>query len=107
MQNNPSPKKEHFTGHVVVDNHNHVLGQVSDVIYDDSSNEPTWMVVKPGFLRAEHYAPVEGSYVAQDGRIIVSFDKHWLKTAPKAEGRHVLDRATIRQLEDHYDISSN
>ena len=106
-QSDSSAKPEHLTGHQVVDSNHRVLGEVSDVLYDDASNEARWMVIKPGMLRAGHYAPVEGSYVTNDGRVVVPFDKHWLHTAPKATGLHVLDSGTLRQLTEHYDLSSN
>ncbi len=100
-------KSEKFTGHRVVDPDGHALGEVSDVIYDDAQDEPTWMVVKPGLIRAEHYAPVAGSYTTDDGRLVVPFDKELLKKAPKASGAHVLDSHTIELLEQHYEISSH
>lgn len=114
MQNqpqNPPPdsgrKSEQYTGHQVVDTEGHALGEVSDVIYDDATNEPVWMVVKPGLIRAQHYAPIEGSYTTDDGRVVVPFDKNWLKKAPKATGSHVLDGATVEELERHYETSAS
>jgi sporulation protein YlmC with PRC-barrel domain len=109
MQNeipNSDRKSEKFTGHQVVDPDGHVLGEVSDVVYDDSTNEPAWMVVNPGLIQAEHYAPIVGSYTTDDGRIVVPFDKSQLKKAPKATGSHVLDAATVDELERHYETST-
>lgn len=100
-------KSEKYTGHQVVDPDGNTLGEVSDVIYDDVTNEPTWMVVNPGLIQAEHYAPIEGSYTTDDGRVVVPFDKSWLKKAPKATGNHVLDSSTIRELEHHYEIPAH
>jgi len=104
---NADRKSETYTGHQVVDPDGHTLGEVSDVIYDDSTNEPAWMVVNPGLVRAEHYAPIEGSYTTDDGRVVVPFDKNWLKKAPKASGSHVLDDATVKELEDHYETPAH
>ena len=100
-------KSEKFTGHQVVDPEGNTLGEVSDVIYDDVTNEPAWIVVNPGLIRAEHYAPVEGSYTTDDGRVVVPFDKDWLKKAPKATGSHVLDGSTVAELERHYETTAH
>ncbi len=99
-------KSERYTGHEVIDPNGNKLGEVSDVIYDDDSDEPTWIVIKPGALRAEHYAPIEGSYTTDEGRVVIPFEKSWLKKAPKATGDHVLDAETERELEKHYETSA-
>ncbi|MEP1124067.1 MAG: PRC-barrel domain-containing protein [Ilumatobacter sp.] len=98
----PRNPSESYTGHEVIGSDGETVGKVTDVVYDDTTNQPTWLVVKPGFLRAEHYAPVEGSYTTEDGNIVLPFDKQWLKAAPVASGDHVMDSGLQRDLVHHY-----
>ena len=93
-----------YTGHQVVDQHGDVVGTVSDVFYDDARNEPTWLVVDPGLLRKERLVPVDGSYEAEDGRIIVPFDREWIKQAPAVDGRHYPDRTIRQHAAQHFEI---
>ena len=47
-----------YTGHQVIDEHGEPVGTVSDVFYDDeTSTEPTWLVVDPGVFRKERLVP--------------------------------------------------
>lgn len=97
-----------YTGHDVVDEHGDGIGRVVDVIYtdpttsDDGSMVPNWLVVDPGPLRAAHYVPISGSYVTESGQVVVPWDKRWVKSAPKANGDHLLTNDQIAELEQHY-----
>ena len=97
-----------YTGHHVLDEHGDDIGRVVDVIYtdpdhtDDGSMIPHWLVVDPGPLRAAHYVPIEGSYVTEAGAVVVPWEKRWVKSAPKANGDHVLTNTTLTELEQHY-----
>ena len=105
----PPHTRPTYTGHHVIDEHGHDIGRVADVIYtdptttDDGSMVPHWLVVDPGVLRAAHYVPVDGSYVTEDGQVVVPWDKNWIKSAPKANGDHVLTNDQITELEQHYE----
>lgn len=98
----PQHPSESYTGHDVIGSDGESIGKVTDVIYDDGSNDPAWLVVKSGLLRSEHYAPVEGSYTTDDGSIVVPFDKQWVKAAPTATGAHVMDSTLQHELTGHY-----
>ena len=97
-----------YTGHHVLDEHGNEIGRVVDVIYtdpttsDDGSMTPNWLVVDPGLLRAAHYVPIDGSYVTGTGQVVVPWEKRWIKSAPKANGDHLLTDAQIAELEQHY-----
>lgn len=91
-----------FTGRAVLDEHGMPLGTVTDVVYDARGESPEYLVVDPGVLRAAHYVPVRGAYAAQDGEVIVPWDRHWFKLAPKADRDHVLGPVDRRTLEVHY-----
>jgi hypothetical protein len=92
-------------GHVMIDEHQQKVGKVTDVIYDDGGHA-RWAVVDPGVLRAEHFVPVEGSYVADDGTVVVPFGKDMVTSAPKVPRDHVLEPEVERQLEDHYELGT-
>ena len=92
-----------LTGHPVVDDHQEKVGTVSDVLYDEEG-EPRWAVVDPGVMRAEKFVPVEGSYLSEDGEMVIPYSKDQVKHAPKAPRDHVLDSRTEVVLEEHYEV---
>jgi hypothetical protein len=100
-----------YTGHHVLDERGDEVGRVIDVIYtdpstsDDGSMTPSWLVVDPGVLRAAHYVPIEGSYITDAGALVVPWDKRWIKSAPKANGDHLLTSDQITDLEQHYALA--
>ena len=97
-----------YTGHHVLDERGDDIGRVVDVIYtdpdntDDGSMTPHWLVVDPGLLRSAHYVPIEGSYISDDGAVVIPWDKRWVKSAPKASGDHLLTHDQVVELEQHY-----
>ncbi len=95
-----------FRGHQVIDTKGDTVGTVTDVLYDADAQpeKPSWMVVNPGIFRAEHYVPIDGAYATKDDRIVVPFDKRWIKAAPKASGDHVLNAPIRRELQVHYNL---
>ena len=95
-----------FRGHQVIDTKGDTVGTVTDVLYDgnEKPEKPSWMVVNPGIFRSEHYVPIDGAYATKDDRIVVPFDKRWIKAAPKASGNHVLDAPVRRELQVHYKL---
>jgi hypothetical protein len=108
MSTSPDHPRSHdtptnLTGHVVVDDHHEKVGTVSDVLYDDGG-EPRWAVVDPGVMRPEKFVPVEGSYVTDDGEMVIPYGKDQVKHSPKAPRDHVLDSRTEFVLEEHYEV---
>jgi hypothetical protein len=99
-----------YTGHRVVDEQGHELGKVVDVVYDDGpsrrtdTQEPDFLVVDPGMLRAAHYLPVAGTWRTDDGTIVSPWGKDTIRSAMKAGGDHMLTRDQRRSLEQHYAI---
>jgi uncharacterized protein YrrD len=91
-----------YTGRRVLDEHGLGLGSVTDVVEDADGRTPQYLVVDPGPLRAAHYVPVAGSYSTTDDRIVVAWDKQWVRHAPKAKRHHDLDPHERRRLEIHY-----
>lgn len=93
-----------FTGSQVLDPNGQPLGTVSDVVYDGPNASPTWMVVKQGLFRAEHFVPVRGSYRTETDRVVVPFDRQQVKAAPKATGDHVVTSQKRALLVQHYHL---
>ena len=106
-----------YRGHRMVDATFEKIGTVTDVIYDDTMYDdmrdasttgapptptPTWLVVDPGMLRAEHYVPVADSYHSETGEIVVPWEKRRVTSAPKADKDHVLTDDVRRALTSHY-----
>ena len=89
-------------GRTVVDTHHIEVGTITDVVYDDVSSIPTWAIVKTGALRGEHYMPLAETYVADDGRLVVPFDKSSVKRAPRAGRDHVVTTDIAKELRDYY-----
>jgi sporulation protein YlmC with PRC-barrel domain len=102
MSNEPNAQ---FLGHHVVDTHDEQVGTITDVIYDQEAGKPTWLVVDPGIMRASRYVPVDRSYRAEDGSVVVPFEKRAITTAPKATGNHILTGEVESDLIDHYGVS--
>ncbi|MEO6653162.1 MAG: hypothetical protein ABIP17_10950 [Ilumatobacteraceae bacterium] len=100
-----------YVDHKLLDEHDHEVGTISDVIYGTSSDRPaddqadrtpTWLVVNPGLLRAAHYVPAGGSYRTDNGDVVVPWSTEWIKSAPKAESDHVVTDDLLAELTEHY-----
>jgi uncharacterized protein YrrD len=93
-------------GHPVLDLHGHEIGTISDVLYDEASDLPSWGVVNPGLLHANHYVPLTPpTYVSDTGAVVVPFDKKVILQAPKANRDHIITPVLQRELEHHYALT--
>jgi hypothetical protein len=99
-----TPQDLSLTGHTVLDDHHQKVGTVSDVLYDERG-EARWAVVNPGPMRAEHYVPVEGSYMTSEGAVVIPYGKEQVKSAAKASRDHVLESSVERELIEHYELT--
>jgi sporulation protein YlmC with PRC-barrel domain len=91
-----------YMGLAVQDEHGETIGSVSDVLYDESTQQPQWLVVNSGTLRADHFVPTEGSHTTDDGTLVVAFTKQMIKDAPKASGDHVITHDIDSELRQYY-----
>jgi hypothetical protein len=94
-----------YRGHRVVDDHHRPIGKVTDVIYDDAGIAK-WAVVSPGVFRAEHFLPLDNTYLSLEGNLVVPFDRRTVSRSPKAERDHVLSPITERALEHYYQLAA-
>ncbi|HWM22434.1 MAG TPA: PRC-barrel domain-containing protein [Ilumatobacteraceae bacterium] len=97
--------EEAYRGHRVVDDHHRPIGKVTDVIYDETGI-PKWAVVSPGVFRAEHFLPLDNTYLSLEGNLVVPFDKRTVSRSPKAERDHILSPITERALEQYYQLAA-
>ena len=65
-----------LNGVAVIDRQGHKIGKVVDVFHDLISGDAEWVAVKTGPLNAHHpFVPVQGTYRADNGDLVVPFDK--------------------------------
>jgi PRC-barrel domain len=95
-----------LTGLRVLDAHLESVGKVSDVIYDGRDLRPRWAVVKTGFVGGEHCVPLNNTYVADRGELVVPFDKFSIKRSPRVHRDHVLSPRLEHELRDYYGIAA-
>ena len=93
-----------YVGLTAQDEHGEKIGEVSDVLYDESTQRPEWLVVNPGTLRAEHFVPTEGAYTTDEGAVVVAYTKQMVKEAPKASGDHVITHDVEHELREYYAV---
>jgi len=95
-----------LTDRKVIDDHFETVGTVTDVIYDsEQAMEPRWAIVKTGVFGGERPTPLEGSYVADSGDLVVPFDRTTIKNAPKVPHDHVLTRSAEDEIAQYYEIT--
>jgi sporulation protein YlmC with PRC-barrel domain len=93
-----------YVGLGVQDEYGETIGSVSDVLYDESTQQPQWLVVNPGTLRADHFVPTEGSYTTEEGNVVVAYTKQMVKDGPKASGDHVITHEVEHELREYYTV---
>jgi hypothetical protein len=95
-----------LTGRVVRDNNLAKVGKVTDVIAEDGMNRRRWAVVQTGLFGAEHFVPLDDSYVDATGTLVVPLDKSTIKHAPKANHEHVMTIDLRREVRDYYSVAA-
>jgi sporulation protein YlmC with PRC-barrel domain len=94
-----------FSGHAVIDRHGTEVGTITDVVYDEITEQPTWGVVSQGALHSRHYIPLAPPvYVSDAGAVVVPYDKEDVLRAPKVHRNHVVTPTVRRELEHHYSL---
>jgi sporulation protein YlmC with PRC-barrel domain len=97
---------QQYSGHLVLDRHGAEVGTITDVVYDDVTDEPTWGVVSPGRLHAKHYVPlVPPVRLSEAGDVVVPYDKSDVLHAPKVHRDLVVTPMLRRELEHHYSLA--
>ena len=81
-----------------------VIGRVNDVLIDETAADDAWAVVSTGLLRSEHFVPLTAAYLADDGDVVVPYDKTTIKRAPRAD-EHVISSPVRAELAAYYGTS--
>jgi hypothetical protein len=95
----------HYRGSDVLDSDQRLIGTIDDVV-SDADGQPVWAVVDLGIMRSAHYLPISTGYLTESGHFVVPYDKHTVKSAPKARRDHVLDHDVERALIRHYELTA-
>ena len=104
--NEPSIDQPHYVGQEAIDQRGGKIGKVTDILSDDRTGQPAWVIVNTGVIRAEHYVPLVDAYETDEGRIVLAFDKNTIKNSPKAGREHVLMRSTEEELRRYYGLAA-
>jgi uncharacterized protein YrrD len=96
-----------LAGRPVQDPQGAKVGTVADVLFDDDvSSEPSWVVVGHGlFNLRKTLVPLQDAYSAEDGALVVAFDRDVVRHGPKASS----DRPTALEWQAanrHYGLAS-
>jgi hypothetical protein len=103
----PTEPNPTFSDAQVVDVQLQPIGKVTDVLFDDREFIPRWAIVKTGFFGGEHFVPLQNSYMDQEGRLVVPFEKAAIKRAPKPKsGDHVISPDVAKELREYYGVAA-
>ena len=58
---------DNWIGREAVDPQGNKVGEINDVLYDDVTGRPEWVVVKAGLLGGRSIAPIAGASIRQTG----------------------------------------
>ena len=95
----------HFTGHDVISTDGEKIGTAADVLFDETVNRPAWIRVDQGPFHTRHtLVPLEGAYEADDGKVVVAFDKDTVKHAPKVKVPVVMAGSVKQEFEEYYGV---
>jgi hypothetical protein len=79
-------------------------GRVDAVLVDAASGEPVWLVVRPGRFGGHTAIPFETAAEA-GGRVWAPYDRELIRSGPRVDPEHGLDRELELELADHFAIS--
>ncbi len=91
-----------YSGHQVLDESGDEIGTITDVVFEDGSTTPAWFIVDPGWLRSNRFVPADGAHQSPNGDVIVTYNKRWVTTSPKAGAERVLPSEKRQALLTHY-----
>lgn len=92
-----------LNGVAVIDRRGQKVGKVVDVFHDLASGNPEWVAVKTGMLSTRHpFVPVQGTYRANNGDLVVPFDKQTIAHAPYRDTGIAPSRHEAEDLARYY-----
>src|SRR4051812_44638315 len=95
-------------GSTVYDSDGDKIGKIGNVYYDDETDQPKWLTVNTGlFGTNETFVPVQGSELANDGRVTATYDKAMIKDAPNVSADTHLSPEEEQQLYRYYNLGDD
>lgn len=93
---------EGWIGRTAVDRGGDKIGTITDIYYDDATNQPEWITVKTGLLGTRSsFVPLHGA--ESDGEHLrLPFEKAQVKDAPSIDANGSLTPEEERTLYDYY-----
>jgi hypothetical protein len=103
-----TPDHEHlnYTGHQAIDDHQSKVGKITDVVYDPATDSARWAIIRTSIFLRERVVPIDGSYMADDGRVVLAHDRATVKQAPTIAHDHVLDHRIEAEAARHYGLAA-
>ena len=96
-----------LNGVAVIDRRGQKIGKVVDVFHDLISGDPEWIAVKTSLLNSHHpFVPVHGTYRADNGDLVVPFDKSTIVHAPCKDTGVAPTRREAEDLARHYELDT-
>ncbi len=96
-----------LNGVAVIDRRGQKVGKVVDVFHDLISGDPEWIAVKTGMLKSHHpFVPMQGTYRADNGDLVVPFDKDTIVHAPYRDTGVAPTRREAEDLARHYELGT-
>jgi sporulation protein YlmC with PRC-barrel domain len=93
-----------WTGRDVVDTTGEKIGSVRDIVYDDITSQPKWLVIKTGLFGGKKvYVPAGDVHMAED-RLMVPYTEDRVKESPRVGKDEVLSREQERELHLYYGL---
>ena len=93
-----------FVDKDVLDRRGTKVGRTVDVLVDDTTLAPTWLVVDVGLFGAQHYVPAKDAS-PRDQFLVIPFTKQTVKRAPRAGRVHVVSSELEAALRHHYEAA--
>ncbi len=94
-----------YVGSSVVDRLGEPVGTVKDVVFEEADLTPSWLVVKPGMFRSQHYVPARNTYRTAGDDVVIPYDRETVRSAPKAPSKdHVISHENRQELLRHYGL---
>jgi hypothetical protein len=94
-----------LTDRKAVDEHHQQVGTITDVIRGEHDGEARLATVKTGLIGGERLIPLDGAYVADNGAVVVPFDRSQVKHAPRVPRDHVLTSEKRAEVTQHFHLT--
>jgi PRC-barrel domain/Domain of unknown function (DUF2382) len=93
-----------WQGRILLDRNGGRIGSIDAIYLDDRTGQPEWALVNTGlFGTKSSFVPLAQAFQS-DHDVLVPYDKHLVKHAPRVDVDQRLSEAEERQLWQHYGL---